>query len=685
METDHQQGPSESAVPIDPNVGTSMDSTQIQEQDHKHLPSINPDTPGPIATPPVRSRSTTGTNTPTSVRSTMAQIGTMSVAVPFSSHFRDLALPPTSSLPTSPGPSHMTPNSETLVHREHQSLAGLQSLGAGPESERALQAQPNRPSTGARHTGPEAAALNELFAQAMATSALPSDSFSTSAHEAPANAQLALQELAHRLSALESRNIPADQSAPTPPSHIALPPVTASLASSTSSSILSSTFTLPAASSSATIPRTLAQRTPFKRARTNDSVDPRSLPKVVISALNQHGANLQVPKAEIIHGLPHPKRSEAPTDRMDRLQQTHRERLAQLATKPMAKRDLQTLLQAELETEDRTLQEMGVMLHKELLKLQLEEGVFLSMLELTEGGTMSMKDMKRVYPTRKRKETNMTPKSSNKDKVAPGTREFFGTIVEPIRVDDTSDLQFEDWVQVMDRMYSQENRASDVLEEVEPMGDRALQTQGNQRDIEVEEDEEVEEEENEDDIALLSRLAYQAPSESYSSRPFQAIASAVGTDRPSESVPRGAHPLDEIKKIVIERGRKRTVQEMDELGEENAAVQENEGDYDEEMLELEYDNDDMETLLELERHYIETSAGSGETAGESSRQSRKTGPEGENKDESGSEEEGDDDSDDSDDEEDYLESDEEEAGFDEEDEEAQRKALSRMLAEYGAL
>lgn len=74
----------------------------------------------------------------------------------------------------------------------------------------------------------------------------------------------------------------------------------------------------------------------------------------------------------------------------------HRVRLSQLATRPLPLQELQMLVNTELEQEHETLKALGIMLHKELLKLRLEEGVMLNMLKISEGGVLDVTDLERI-------------------------------------------------------------------------------------------------------------------------------------------------------------------------------------------------------------------------------------------------------------------------------------------------
>jgi hypothetical protein len=74
----------------------------------------------------------------------------------------------------------------------------------------------------------------------------------------------------------------------------------------------------------------------------------------------------------------------------------HRVRVKQLATRPLPLQELQMLVCTELEQEHETLKNLGIMLHKELLKLRLEEGVMLNMLKISEGGVLDVADLERI-------------------------------------------------------------------------------------------------------------------------------------------------------------------------------------------------------------------------------------------------------------------------------------------------
>ncbi|CAO3571047.1 unnamed protein product [Mortierella alpina] len=97
-------------------------------------------------------------------------------------------------------------------------------------------------------------------------------------------------------------------------------------------------------------------------------------------------------------GLIPPVNREAPIESLSKQREVHRERLAQLATRPMPLRDLRTLITAELEHEHTVLNELGTQLHKELLKLQLEEGVLINMFKQSSDGLLSNADLVRVRP-----------------------------------------------------------------------------------------------------------------------------------------------------------------------------------------------------------------------------------------------------------------------------------------------
>ncbi|KAF9282100.1 hypothetical protein BGZ68_006202 [Mortierella alpina] len=97
-------------------------------------------------------------------------------------------------------------------------------------------------------------------------------------------------------------------------------------------------------------------------------------------------------------GLIPPVNREAPIESLSKQREIHRDRLAQLATRPMPLRDLRTLITTELEHEHTVLNELGIQLHKELLKLQLEEGVLINMHKQSSDGLLSNADLVRVRP-----------------------------------------------------------------------------------------------------------------------------------------------------------------------------------------------------------------------------------------------------------------------------------------------
>ncbi|KAI7817340.1 hypothetical protein BC939DRAFT_331392 [Gamsiella multidivaricata] len=98
-----------------------------------------------------------------------------------------------------------------------------------------------------------------------------------------------------------------------------------------------------------------------------------------------------------------PVMREGSIESLVKLTKFHKDRLAQLSTRPLPLQDLQTLIHAEQEQEHLVLTDLAVRLHKELLKLQLEEGVLLKMLQLSESGLLDASDLERVRPRKRRK------------------------------------------------------------------------------------------------------------------------------------------------------------------------------------------------------------------------------------------------------------------------------------------
>lgn len=84
-------------------------------------------------------------------------------------------------------------------------------------------------------------------------------------------------------------------------------------------------------------------------------------------------------------------------------QELYRDKIMKMANRPMPPRELRVLVEAELEDEEKTLRQISSSLHKELLKLQLEEGVFLNMFRMAAAGGMELEisDFKKVKRRRR--------------------------------------------------------------------------------------------------------------------------------------------------------------------------------------------------------------------------------------------------------------------------------------------
>ncbi|KAF9930707.1 hypothetical protein BGZ67_005681 [Mortierella alpina] len=328
-------------------------------------------------------------------------------------------------------------------------------------------------------------------------------------------------------------------------------------------------------------------------------------------------------------GLIPPVNREAPIESLSKQQEIHRERLAQLATRPMPLRDLKTLISTELEHEYTVLNELGTQLHRELLKLQLEEGVLINMLKQSSDGLLSNADLVRVRPYK-----------------APSKREL----------------------KKMERARRRQ-AARDLL----VLKRRALGLGGPLMDV----DNRME---HGDTMDLDQGPDFMRLNESYSSRPIapsQAFGESSNLGRPKATAPHAPVSLENISNPAIERGQKRVPHnrhpmtsswmpiDVDML-EPGYAPSRGHGRQDEEAA---YNSSDYEDEDE------------GEDEGED---------EDEDEDEDGDvyeddDEEDDDEDDEEEDDEDEDEDDEEEEGHHggDDQEEAARMALQQMLSMYG--
>ncbi|KAI1310512.1 hypothetical protein EDD11_003717 [Mortierella claussenii] len=134
-------------------------------------------------------------------------------------------------------------------------------------------------------------------------------------------------------------------------------------------------------------------------------IKPVKPPLIWRPAARENRGNLISPsqhwKRSRSHGLVKPVDRTGPVEALIKHQDVHKQRISQLAIRPLPVRDLRTLIQAELEQEAKSLMNIAVALHKEILKLQLEEGVLLNMLGFTESGLVNVSDLHLLRPQRK--------------------------------------------------------------------------------------------------------------------------------------------------------------------------------------------------------------------------------------------------------------------------------------------
>ncbi|KAG0057752.1 hypothetical protein BGZ83_003650 [Gryganskiella cystojenkinii] len=342
-----------------------------------------------------------------------------------------------------------------------------------------------------------------------------------------------------------------------------------------------------------------------------------------------------------------PKRDEA-IEQLVKKQELDRERMVLMAQKPMALRELQALVEAQLAAEDKTLMNLGITLHKELLKLQLEEGALLQMLHAVRNGVLDPSDLRRVGSGRERYELKtvlrkpmQVRQSMPMDSITSENR----SKVPSATGDDT------------EGNYSEEDGG-------EHGGGGDYNGEDDENEEEEDEDEEEEEEEEEEEVgqsdALLRELeerVYPSLGESYASRPIVPITASndSSTGRPVANIqPSTARTttMDDIKKLVVERARRR-IQSDNERDREQ---QENEGQ--EEPEEAENDDDDYMEVVDYDE----------EEQGELGEPENSSEEEYVDEDEEDGEEE--------------EEEDEEEEDMDDDDEKA-RAALQKLLEQFG--
>ncbi|KAK3846186.1 MAG: hypothetical protein J3R72DRAFT_254645 [Linnemannia gamsii] len=353
-------------------------------------------------------------------------------------------------------------------------------------------------------------------------------------------------------------------------------------------------------------------------------------------------------------------------------QEAQRERLAQLAIRPLPLQELQTLVCTELEEEHESLKTLGILLHKELLKLRLEEGVMLNMLKISESGILDVKDLERVkarrLPSARQLEAydRMNERHyQRKLRLAKAARA--SAIAKRAAMGVRSGVTEEDAV------YAQSEQRDRVVVAGRRRARRRYVTEDEGED-EQEEDAEGENGEEATDREQTdtesTKPKYQFPGESYSFRPVipssqPRITGSIGQPQASSSP--ALVSLEEIKKLVIKRANKRTAVEMVEQEVE-----------DDDLYELDFDEEEEQPVEEQRGQHDDDEIEQHQNMDVDNNQdgAEESGDEGE-EDEDESEEEG---------EGEYYSSDEEDegpGGDNEEDEDAARLALQRMLSIYG--
>ncbi|KAG0016782.1 hypothetical protein BGZ82_000943 [Podila clonocystis] len=355
-----------------------------------------------------------------------------------------------------------------------------------------------------------------------------------------------------------------------------------------------------------------------------------------------------------------PPNRKLPIETLAKKQEYYRDKIMKMASRPMPPRELRALVEAELKEEEKTLREIYSSLHKELLKLQLEEGVFLNMLRMAATGGMQLEisDFKKV---KRRRRSDASE--------AVMTRGQGESSTDPNNI--PSDIVAED------------QGDHDIAQvETREEGTQGQARQERQIPVLVQDEDEDEDDnqdayEDDDDVSgedWISKPTVHLPAETYSvpglpdmisneGRPSSSAIPSMPNLRETDHVPGIDTSLDELKKLIVARGKQRTLQasgnrENDtELNEDDLYALE---DDDEMLLELDDDGDD-DLLQSLNR-------------GGRSKVNNELDHQGDKDDSSGTESE------------EYSGEDDEEGedeDEDEEDEDRAREALSRMLSQYG--
>ncbi|KAF8936592.1 hypothetical protein BGZ47_009418 [Haplosporangium gracile] len=358
----------------------------------------------------------------------------------------------------------------------------------------------------------------------------------------------------------------------------------------------------------------------------------------------------------------------------------HQERLSQLATRPLPLHELQMLVCTELEQEHETLKSLGIMLHKELLKLRLEEGVMLNMLKISEGGVLDVTDLERI---RARKPPSARQLQAydrmNERHYQKRLRTAKAARAAAIAMRAAMGIQTETTKE--DAILAQDQPRVRTTRKRQPVR-KSYETDDDNEDDQGEEHgehyrEERADEEETDADSERTRPRYQAPGESYLFRPVNSSSqlqdrSDIG--RPEASSAPAFVSLEEIKNLVVKRAHKRTADDMIEQEVD-----------DDDLYELEFDEDEVQAAKgqrgrhdddEVDQH-TDMDMDVDNQNGDDDDGEGKEGEEGEE----GEEEE-------DVDEDEYYSSDEDgegPGGNNEEDEDAARLALQRMLSIYGGI
>ncbi|KAF9127470.1 hypothetical protein BGW39_005837 [Mortierella sp. 14UC] len=360
-------------------------------------------------------------------------------------------------------------------------------------------------------------------------------------------------------------------------------------------------------------------------------------------------------------------------------QESQRERLAQLAIRPLPLQELQTLVCTELEEEHESLKALGILLHKELLKLRLEEGVMLNMLKISESGILDVKDLERIKALRPLSARQLEAYDRMNERHYQKKLRL-AKVARAAAIAKRAAMGVRSGVTAEDAAYALDAQRHHVMTGGRRRARRKYITEDEDED-EQEEDDEGEEGDNGEDATdrdqtdtELAKPKYQAPGEVYMFRPVTSSSQSQSSGSmglPEASSAPAFVSLEEIKKLVIKRANKRTAAEMTEQEGEDDDLYELEFDEEEQPVEEQrgqHDDDEMEQHQDMDLNNTQDGAVGGD--------------EGE---EDGEEEEEDDD-DDGDGEGEYYTSEEdgeEPGGDNEEDEDAARLALQRMLSIYG--